>query len=262
MITPIKYATILLTLTVAGWAQQTPAEFEVASVRPNTGNDRIVTIDSTPEGNFHARGYSLKLLIQRAYGVKGFQISGGPKWLDEDRFDVVAKAFATGAERVVTPAQMRTMLQALLADRFRLRAHKVSKELPGLALTVAGGGPRLQKSKITDEGSDPIHRNGVFLVAEGVSMKTFAETISSYLAKPVANETALPGLYDFQVEWVDQGRLGATGVDATGTGQSQEQTGLSMFSALQEQLGLKLVSRSKVPVETLVIDSAEKASPN
>src|SRR5215475_10107133 len=105
--------TVML-LAIAGMTQAQPTTaFEVASVKPNTLNDRIVDIEVGPGPNFMARGYSLKLLIQRAFGMKGFQISGGPSWLDADRYDVLAKAPAAITGNL-TEEQLRPMLQALL----------------------------------------------------------------------------------------------------------------------------------------------------
>jgi uncharacterized protein (TIGR03435 family) len=244
--------TVVLAFAATGiFAQVTaPAEFEVASVRPNTLDDRVVTIDVGPGGRFVARGYSLKLLVQRAFGIKGFQISGGPAWLDADRFDVVAKAPAT-VTGDLTEDQLRPMLQALLIDRFKLRFHRVQKELPGFALALAGNGSKLKRSAITSEQSERVaHRRGAALVAEGITMKTFATMMGSYLSRPVTDETGLKGLYDFEIAWNER----ADQVPS-------EQGGVSLISALRDQLGLKLTTR-QVMVETLMIDSAEKASPN
>ena len=95
-----------------------PTEFEVASVRPNTANDRIVSINVGPGGRFAARGYTLVLLMQRAYGVMDWNVSGGPGWIRTDRYDVSAKAIVEGN---LTETQLRPMLQRLLAERFKLR---------------------------------------------------------------------------------------------------------------------------------------------
>src|SRR5882762_3196843 len=110
---------------------QPPTEFEVASVRPNTANDRIVTINVGPGGRFDARGYTLVLLMQRAYGVMDWNITGGPGWIRTDRYDVSAKAGVAGN---LTEAQLRPMLRRLLAERFNLRLHQGSKEMSGYAL--------------------------------------------------------------------------------------------------------------------------------
>jgi uncharacterized protein (TIGR03435 family) len=133
---------------------QSPQAFEVASVRPNTANDRIVTINVGPGGRFAARGYTLVLLMQRAYGVMDWNVSGGPGWIRTDRYDVAAKAAANLTER-----QLQPMLQALLAERFKLRLHNASKEMPGYALVVARGGPKLTPTADGEEHSDTFRLN-------------------------------------------------------------------------------------------------------
>jgi hypothetical protein len=98
-------------------------EFEVASVRPNMADDRIVTINVGPSGRFTARGYTLVLLLQRAYGVMDWNLAGGPAWIRSDRFDVSAKANVSGN---LTEHELQPMLQRLLAERFRLKVHHAS----------------------------------------------------------------------------------------------------------------------------------------
>ena len=228
---------------------KTPREFEVASVKPNMLNDRIVTIDVGPGGRFAARGYTLKLLLQRAFGMKGFQIAGGPPWLDVDRYDVVAKAPAdvTGD---LTEEQLRPMLQALLTDRFGLRFHKVAKEMPGFALTAIGHS-KLKPSAMKEEQSErTVRRRGAALVGEGVTTKTLATIFGSYLSRPVADETGLKGLYDFEIAWTER-------ADQV----TPEADGVSLITALREQLGLRLTQK-RIVADTIVIDRAEKASPN
>lgn len=231
---------------------KTPLEFEVASLRPNTLDDRIVTIDVGPGGRFAARGYTLKLLIQRAFGMKGFQIAGGPSWLDVDRYDVVARAPVVVIGDL-TEDQLRQMLQALLIDRFGLRFHKVSKEMSGFTLTVSGRS-KLKRSAITEEQSErTVRRRGGALVGEGVTTRTLATILSSYLSRPVADETGLKGLYDFEIAWTER-------ADQV-TSEPSEPGGVSAITAVRDQLGLRLTPK-RLAVETIVIDRAEKASPN
>src|SRR5258705_3872110 len=128
-----------------------PTEFEVASVRPTAANERTVAIDIGPGGRFATRGYTLQLLIQRAYGVMGWNIAGGPGWLDTDRYDVSAKAIVEGN---LKEQQLRPMLQRLLADRFKLKLHEESKEMSGFALVTAKDGPKLKASADGEEHPD------------------------------------------------------------------------------------------------------------
>lgn len=220
--------------------------FDVASVRPNTLDDRIVTIDPGPNGRFSARGYSLKLLIQHAYTVKGFQIGGGPGWLDVDRYDILARGRSDA-----TPEQLRLMLRALLEERFALRVHRIQKEMPGFELSVTGAQSKLKPSGASNENADMRRDATGALVANGISMPAFATIVSAYLAKPVVDKTRLPGLYDFRILWTER----ADQVP------DAESTGVSLISALRDQLGLKLTSK-RVTAEVIVIDRAAKATPN
>jgi uncharacterized protein (TIGR03435 family) len=243
-------------------------EFEVASVRPNTLDDRIVAIDVGPGRKFTARGYTLKLLIQRAWGMKGFQISGGPDWLDVDRYDVSAIAPATpgltkgSVMGDLTEEQLKPMLRALLADRFHLKAHQTTKMMSGFVLSQLGGPSKLTVSSATEEHFESRRRNDAF-IADGITMKTFAMMMGAYLSRPVVDETGLTGLYDVTVAWNERADQIAGGPPAVGqNGEPPAQpVGMSLMTALREQLGLKLTSR-RVAADTLVIDSAERASSN
>jgi uncharacterized protein (TIGR03435 family) len=139
---------ILIPLLVTATVPQT---FEVASVKQNRLDDQIVGIHVGPGNRFSARGYTLGLLIQRAYGVMGWNISGGPAWIHEDRFDVVAKANISGN---LTDRQLQPMLVSLLAERFQLKLHNSTKEISGYALGLAKGGPKLTPSAETEEQAD------------------------------------------------------------------------------------------------------------
>ncbi len=236
-------------------------EFEVASVRPNTLDDRIVTIDVGPGRRFTARGYTLKLLIQRAWGMKGFQISGGPAWLDVDRYDVSATAPAVpGLEGNLTEGQLKPMLRALLLERFRLRVHPETKMMSGFVLSQAGGSSKLARSSVAQEQFEPTRRNGAF-VAEGVTMKSFATMMGAYLGAPVVDETGLTGLYDLTLRWNQRADQVAPAAAGQSDGEPSAEPQMSLITALREQLGLRLTSR-RIAAETLVIDGAERASSN
>lgn len=121
-----------------------PQSFEVASIKPSAGDGRSVRIGISPGGRYNASGVSVKLLIQQAYDVRDFQISGGPSWLSSERYDIVAKAETPN----LTREQVRVLLQSLLAERFQLRLHRESKEMPVYALVVGKNGHKLHKSEI------------------------------------------------------------------------------------------------------------------
>jgi uncharacterized protein (TIGR03435 family) len=233
---------------------QAPTEFEVASVRPNTANDRIVTINVGPGGRFAARGYTLVLLMQRAYGVMDWNVSGGPGWIRTDRYDVVAKANVAGN---LTEEQLKPMLQALLAERFKLRLHRSSKEMSGYALVVGKGGLKLKPSSDGEEHADTFRLGGAGLSGQGITMENFARYVAGKLGLVAVDKTGLQGAYDFKVNWTvetDQ-NSGLTGSDP------RDALRWAVFTALQEQLGLKM-NAQRITVQMLVIDSVEKASEN
>ncbi|HYL72616.1 MAG TPA: TIGR03435 family protein [Bryobacteraceae bacterium] len=230
---------------------QTPAptEFEVASVRLNTANDRIVTINVGPGGRFAARGYTLVLLMQRAYGVMDWNVTGGPGWIRTDRYDVLAKADVSGN---LPEKQLKPMLQSLLAERFKLKLHHISKEMSGYALVAAKGGPKLKASADGKEHSDTFRMGGNGLSGQGITMADFARFVAGKLGVVAVDKTVLLGVYDVKVDWQ---------VDTDPSDDPREAMRAAAFAAIQDRLGLKF-SAQKIAVPMLVIDSVEKASEN
>jgi uncharacterized protein (TIGR03435 family) len=237
---------VFFCLLIAATAFGQPLAFDAASVKPNKLDDHIVTIDVGPGGRFAARGYTLKLLIQQAYEIKGFQILGGPGWLDTDRYDVRARGRANA-----TRHEVNQMLQKLLADRFALRLHPVQREMQGFALEVAGDGVKLAPSQATEEIPNSHHDQQGYLVGTGYSMRSFATIVGAYVSKPVVDQTGLSGLYDFRVRWTER-------ADQLS---DSEPGSISLITALRDQLGLKLVSK-RVPADLVQIDNASKATPD
>jgi uncharacterized protein (TIGR03435 family) len=185
-------------------------------------------------------GQTLKGLICSAYQVKDFQVAGGPKWIDGDRFDVNAKA-----EGAADGPQLKAMLQTLLADRFQLVIHHEQKIAPAYALVLAKSGLKIKPVEGAT-GSSSNGNRGQFTVT-GMTMSKFADLLSRELKGPVADLTETPGAFDFKLEWSMEG-------DANDV-QS------ALFAALQSQLGVKLESR-KLPLDLIVVDKAEKPSEN
>jgi uncharacterized protein (TIGR03435 family) len=244
---------ILMIAAAAACAQ----EFEVASVRQNKLDDRIVTVNVGPGGNFNARGYTLVLLMQRAYAAMDWNVTGGPGWIRTDRWDVAAKADVSGS---LTERQLQAMLQALLADRFKLRLHRDAKEMSGYALVVARGGLKVHASSDGEEHPDSFRLNGTGLTGQGVNMEDFARFVGGKLGLVVVDNTGLKGSYDFKASWKAEPEV----VQPTdGTPGPDPRDGLrgAVFAALQDQLGLQIIPQ-KITVHTLVIDSVEKASGN
>jgi uncharacterized protein (TIGR03435 family) len=195
------------------------------------------------------------MLVQQAWAISGYRIYGGPSWLDSTRFNIAAKA-PDGAGNL-TLDQMRPMLQTLLTDRFHLVLHRDTKELPLYRLVVSKNGKKFRESAASGE---PQSRMGTGQITdEKASLDALASQLGQQLGRFVVNETGLGGDFAFHLEWTpDPGQnLGGDSDTPPPAGAD----GPSIFTALQEQLGLKLES-AKGPVEVLVIDNAEKPDAN
>jgi uncharacterized protein (TIGR03435 family) len=211
-----------------------------------------------------AKNHALRTLIAAAYNLNPHAISGGPAWVDSDRYDILAKA--PGEVRPNLDEQMR-MLRKLLADRFKLTFHREPRELSIFALTVAKSGSKLKESTLSPdaspEGPPPlvfvIFPQVVQLPASGASMAEFASVMQrAALDRPVVDKTGLSGRYDFDLEWTpDESQFGG----ALGAPASTDGSRPGLFAALQQQLGLRLEA-TKGPVEVLVIDQIERPSEN
>ena len=259
---------LLLVLIVATClpiaAQQPAPAFEVASIKPaapipvggflpglrpicpqsgcggpGTGSPERITFTNS----------SLKNLVQVAYGVKSYQVEG-PAWLESAMFDVVANV-PPGATR----DQASLMLQKLLADRFQMKLHRSTRELPVFALVVARNGPKLKASVVDPDAPKP---RGTFWSGgrkkfefDRRTMASFAHTLELDVARPVIDRTGLKGTYDIRLEFAE-----TKPVFSSADPQTPE-----LFTALIEQLGLKLES-ARGPVEVLVIDSVERPTPD
>jgi uncharacterized protein (TIGR03435 family) len=255
--------------------------FDVVSIKPNTGGGGLFRLRSDP-GLLQANNVTLKFLLQVAYHVKDPQISGAPGWADSEHYNIEAKSDDASTDmlrklsREQQEAQARLMLQSMLADRCKLALHHETKELPVYALVVAKNGPKLHESADTPDdaaaappstpnGPQPRHSfrmNGSGdLTVLAQSMDMFADLLARLAGRPIINETGLKGNYDFALKWTpDEGRGQLAGGPAD-TAPPGDASGPSIFTALQEQLGLKLESR-KGPVDTIAIDHVERPSEN
>ena len=265
----------------------TRPEFEVASVKPGAGAGRPQFLGSRSPGTFTAQNINLRFLIRVAYGVRSFEVLGGPRWIDSDTYDITAKPKVSGERGQTTPrrepvAEMFLMLQPLLEDRFKLRVHRETRELPVYSLTVAKGGVRMQQSKCTpvefpsppaaaekpcpNQGYRP-GTNGVnrTLDATGVDIPGLLMFLANTMRREVIDKTGLSGRFDFHLEWAPEEATAPPVVGQTDDPTKQTPSvgtiGPSIFTALQEQLGLKLES-DRAPVEVLVIDNIEKPEAN
>jgi uncharacterized protein (TIGR03435 family) len=222
---------------------QTPVEFEVATIKPAPpqpeGRTSTRMSSDTDAGKLNYTNVNLKEAIGKAYKVQQYQIAG-PDWIETERFDIVARFPShSAADRVPL------MLQTLLADRFKLTLHRETKELPKYALVVGKSGAKFKTAESETGISSNSSRTHWHVTAK-VSMRRFAEFLSDEAGRPVVDQTGLSGSYELTLDWAPDD---APANDAT--------AGPSLFTALQEQLGLKLDS-TKGPVEMLVIDHADR----
>jgi uncharacterized protein (TIGR03435 family) len=226
--------------------------FDVASVKPSPSGSAGRSLTEHPGARLTTSGATVKMLIFLAYQLMPDQVSGGPAWVESDSFDIDARA----ADPKVTRAEFRQMVQNLLADRFQLKVHRATKELPVYALVVARNGPKLVDAK-NDDGDAGMRIEGPGrMTGVKATMPMFANTLSKPLRRHVVDETGLKGAYSFHLDFVpDQKPV------MPGDTPPPDRDGPSIFTALQEQLGLSLKA-TKGPVDVLVIDRAEKPSAN
>lgn len=248
----------------------TEPKFEIVSIRPS-GTDAMPSIAFTSDG-MTASHAPLQMLITFAYDetrtpdytIARHLMPGGPAWILSEQYDIQARIAETdlAALRKLDPAQRmaqrKRMVQALLADRFQLKMHFEPKEMPSYALVVAKGGPKNLKQQ--PEGL-PQHfdRDRSHLHFQASPMSELAQILSLDLLRPVVDETMLTGNYDFALAWAldaDQGtaRGEVSQMDAGPNGPT-------IFTALQEQLGLKLVAK-KTLIPSPVIDATDRPTPN
>ncbi len=194
-------------------------------------------------------------LIETAYSLDPDTVVGGPPWLDFDRFDVIAKT-----PPATSLATVRRMLQALLADRFKLAVHQETRSVQGFVLSEGKGKPKLKEADGSGERGcqpqPPQPPGGDRVVfCHNVTMDEFASTLrqlgGAYLSSPVLNSTGLKGAWDFDLKWTSKGLLPSAGAG-----------GITLFDAVEKQLGLKL-EPAKIPMQVLVVDSVnEKPTAN
>ncbi len=258
-------------------------QFEVASIKPSAPDQRGMFINTAPGGRLNITNMPLKEIMVLAWRIQPYQISGAPAWIESTRYDISAKP-----DRAPKQDEAPLMLQALLADRFQLKIHHETKELPVYALVLANKdgklGPQLTPTKEgsctqfdpskppppPEPGKPPVlgcggmHMGPEGLGAAGVEVDRLAPVLSRILGRTVIDKTGLTGKFNIQAHWTpDQNQLQAM----TGGAQPDEPVpqfdpnGPSIFTAIQEQLGLKLESQ-KGPVDILVIDHVERPSEN
>ena len=261
------------------YAQSAPSrpEFEVASIKLDKSGDLRAMIRPPLGGRFTATNIPLQLLITLSFQIKDFQLEGAPPWLKSERYDIEAKAAGNPSRDEVAK-----MLQTLLEDRLQFKFHRETRELPVYALLVAKAGklhlaegecpPRPEGPPPPPEpGKLPTAFCGGFFAFPGhlsgqkVPIAQLLNLLSSFTGRNVIDETNLTGKYDIDLQYTpDQGQFQAPpGGAPPGMPPlpSIDPNGPTLFTALQEQLGLKLESQ-KAPVEMIVIDRIERPSEN
>ena len=251
-------------------------EFEVASIRPHANGENGAYVQAS-EGRLVMANFSLKQLILFAYGVPNNQVSGVRAWMDSNHFDIQATTESTATVRQLEGP----MLQTLLRERFQLEVHRDAVERPVYELAVEKGGLKMQLSKEgsctpyfmgsprpvpAPNASRPVYCDFPRLTGDGlnwtldgagVSIEKLATTLSrSGLDRPVIDRTGLAGGFDLRLKWTAD-----VPENAARSGTTADPTGPSIFTALKEQLGLKL-EPAKAPVEILVIDHVTQPSEN
>jgi uncharacterized protein (TIGR03435 family) len=262
---PILAACVMLVTRVDGQmpspVPHSSLSFEVASVRRSAPDDKSPPIGVSQGGGFTAH-VTLDTLIMMAYNVKPFQVSGLPHWAESEHYSIAAKPPADYRPKKpgVIDEEMAQRIQNLLADRFGLVVHRESPQKPVYVLVVAKNGPKLKEADTSIPfrlrlGKGRISNDG------GGKVAMLASVLSNQFDRPVVDETGLTGLYKFDLKWTPDPPLNAPNSSSV-SGSSQPDTdGPSLFTALEEQLGLKLESKRR-PVVTIVIDHLERPAEN
>ena len=257
---------VLLALAGASVAAQAPpatkaaARFEVASIRPNPGTG-LGQINSQPGGRFLVTNFPLVDVIEVAFDLRSFQLVDVPRWVQVERFDIVA---STGRDEYLSVVAMRPLIQRLLAERFQLEVSREQREMQTYALVRARPdrlGPQISPSTAdcsTPESRDPSKPgacgiripNPGAITSKGSPLNSLARTLIVFMNTFVDDETGVTGAYDFTLKWNPSLTGDAAGADP-----------VSIFAALQEQLGLKLEPRRRA-VDVVAIKRIERPTEN
>jgi bla regulator protein blaR1 len=259
---------IVVALVSPSVAGQADPEFEVASVRPNSGDD-TVTINrwTLRNGRLTLTNQTLLQLIARAYGprlssaLRPERISGGPEWIGRERFSIQAR-MPEGIPQAQAESSMQSMLRRLLGGRFRLKVRIDRRDVSGYSLVMlrpGALGPQVRRSDVDCEAAQCGAGGGLAKYdARGIPMFMLARFLEEIVGAPVADDTGLDGGFDGLLQWSPAPeQLQRAGLDPA---DGARFSGPSIFTALQEQWGL-LLRGARVPVDHVVIESAERPAP-
>jgi uncharacterized protein (TIGR03435 family) len=258
----IMAKTVAAAVAYAASGQTTPLRFEVVSVKVRTEPTRSSSTGPMPGGErFRATNATLKMLVRTAFHVRPDQVVNGPAWIEREFYDVDAKA-----ERPSTEEEMRAMLRNLLIDRFALRIRRETRDLPVYVLSVDRDGPRLAKTAVqpggdpvVDQSMEPWPSHRLKMKARAWPMSFLIERLGAFLDRPVIDRTDLAGNYDFELTFVED--VPEQVVENLAKQGKQFDPHLTIFEAVRKQLGLRLEPQ-KGPVETIIVEHAERPVPN
>jgi uncharacterized protein (TIGR03435 family) len=243
---------------------QATLKFEVASIKPSDPDLRGMRLQRIAGGSLRTSGTSLRTLIEFAYDIGDFQLSGGPSWIRNERYDILARpekpegpddlGSATEEQKKSVYEKLRERTRSLLADRFGLVVHRETGERSVLVLAVAKNGHKLQAP--TEESG--ISRDLGVISSNGATVEMLTHVLAMVLGSPVLDKTGLEGRYKFKLEWTEEARKG---VPIPPDANASDPSGPSIYSAIQQQLGLKLETQ-KAPVDMILIDRAQKPTAN
>lgn len=266
--------------------------FDVASVKPHKDEGMMMrSMSQITADGFSMDGVGLDMILRNTFDVSHDRILNEPEWARSSRFDIEAKVAPEDAPKLkaLTQKQRWAMLLPVLEDRFSLKFHHETRELPVYALVVAKGGPKLKEAQTTDSGTDApptkpgadsappafhpmlmMHftQQGMAIESHSATMASLAQVIAQQVGGTVVDKTGLTGKYDYTLKFTPEDgagpmmmRMPGGGPPPDGGAQPQEPPAPSLFAALQEQLGLKLEAH-KESVDVIVIDHIEQPSPN
>jgi uncharacterized protein (TIGR03435 family) len=216
------------------------ATFAVSVVKPS-GPDSSRSVKFSPGGRLTVRYATVRLLIKIAYNLNDDELTGGPAWIGDKRFDIDATPDAPDGD-VVNQVRNRQRLQGLLADRFQLDLRSEMRMMSTYALVVGKSGPKLKKSEAAPDAPTQFHASAGEVMLTNSTLDQFANAVSDWVGQPVLNQTGLDGKYDLRLEWTPD-QPAATADSAGAPVDQPTNSGPTIFTALQQQLGLSLEPR-------------------
>jgi uncharacterized protein (TIGR03435 family) len=243
---------------IAPMAPDAKPDVEVATIKPTRpGNDEMMF--QTRGGTLVTKNLTLGFMMSFAYDLPAGQIAGKPGWMDTDKWDIEAKPDTPGEPNA---SQLKVMMQKLFAERFGLQVHEEKRKMAAYVLSVSKDGPKM--TKVTDASLSPgqlLYPRGV-IIGKSLAMADLVQTLKSYvLSLPVVDKTGLEGRWDFTLRWTPDETQFADAPESLRHPADDANAWPPLFTAIQEQLGLKLEAQ-KADVEVLVVDHVDHPSPN